>query len=163
MKKQMLSLLMTVALSGTANFSHASSHEGAKKEPEKTSAKEVRQEVGDAAEAIKHYSADKRDEAAKKAKEGLDALDARINSLEQRIDRDWEKMDKAAREQARKTMSALREQRVKTAEWYGSLKNSTAKAWDHTKRGFSDAYKSLKQSWEKAEQEYSEDGKKGQK
>lgn len=151
---------MTAAIFSITNFSHASSHETAKKEPEKTPAKEVRQEVGDAAEAIGHYSADKRDEAAKKAKEGLDALDARIDSLGQRIDRDWDKMDKAARERARKTMNALHEQRVKTAEWYGSLKNSTTKAWSHTKRGFSDAYKSLKQSWEKAEQEYSEDGKK---
>lgn len=160
MQKQILPLLMTLAISGIANFSHASTHEAAKQEPEKTTAKEVRQEVGDAADAIKHYSADKRDEAARKAKEGLDALDARINRLGQQIDRNWDKMDKAAREQARKTMNALHEQRVKTAEWYGSLKNGTAKAWDQTKRGFSDAYKSLKQSWEKAEQEYSEDGKK---
>ncbi len=142
---------------------HAAWHESEKKDADKTTAKEVREEVGDAAEAIKNYSADKRDEAARKAKEALDALDARINALERQIDRDWEKMDKAAREQARSTLQALHKQRVKVAEWYGGLQNSTASAWEYMKRGFSEAYQSLKQSWEKAEQEYRENGNKEQK
>lgn len=140
--------LITLALL-IAPLSHA-----AQQEKDKTTAGEVRQEAADTAEAIKNYTADKRDEAAKKAKAGLDALDARIKALEASIDKNWEKMSKAAREQARNTQSALHKQRVEAAEWYGGLKNSTAKSWEHMKKGFSDAYKSLKSASEKAEQEY---------
>lgn len=155
MKKRTTVSLLTVALLGIAPLSHASQHEN-----DKTTAKTVRQEVADAAEAIKHYTADKRDEAASKAQAALDALDARIDAMEARIDKNWDKMDKAARERARSTLKALREQRVEVAEWYGGLKNSTTGAWEHMKAGFSDAYKSLRGAWEKAEKEYKEEDRK---
>ncbi len=154
MKKRTALSLITVALLGLAPPSPASQHE-----KDKTSAKAVRHEVADAAEAIKQYGADKRDEAAKKAQAALDALDARINALEVRIDRNWDKMDKAAREQARSRLKALREQRVEVAEWYGGLKNSTVEAWDQMKAGFSGTYTSLRRTWEKAETENPEGGK----
>jgi hypothetical protein len=160
MKKSPTLSLIAVALLGIATASPASQHEAAKPESGKTTAKEVRQEMSDATEAIKGYTADKRDEAAAKAKAGLDALDARINALEARIDKNWEKMDKAAREKARNTLKELRKQRVEAAEWYGSLKNGTAEAWEQTKKGFSDAYTSLQRAWKKAERDYQEDGKK---
>ena len=86
-----------------------------------------------------------------------------FHALERQIDRDWEKMDKVAREQARSTLQTLHKQRVQVAEWYGGLQNSTASAWENMKRGFSEAYKSLKLSWEKAEQKYREDGNKAHK
>lgn len=154
MKKRTTVSLITVALLGLAPPSLASQHE-----KDKTTAKAVRHEVADAAEAIKQYGADKRDEAAKKAQAALDALDARIEAMEARIDRNWDKMDKAAREQARSRLKALREQRVEVAEWYGGLKNSTAEAWDQMKAGFSGAYTSLRRTWEKAETENPEGGK----
>jgi hypothetical protein len=144
------------ALLGVAVVGHASQHEAAERESGKTTAKEVRQEASDVAEAIKDYAADKRGEAADKAKAGLDALDARINALEARIDENWEKMDKAAREQARSTLKSLREQRVEVAEWYGRLKHGTAEAWESTRKGFSDAYDSLQRAWKKADTDYPE-------
>lgn len=153
--KKILSLsLLGVMLLGVVPSLHAARHE------EKTTAKEVRHEVADAADSIRNYTADQRDEAAGKAKAALAALDARIDALEARIDRDWDKMDKAARVQARSTLKALHQQRVAAAEWYGGLQNSTAEAWEHMKKGFSDAYQSLRQSWEKAESGYKENGKK---
>lgn len=156
--------LLTVALLGIATPIDAARPEPLEQEAGKPPAEERRDEPADAAEAIKHYAADKREEAAKKAKAALEALDARIDALDKRLDKDWDRMDKAARERARNTMRALHEQRVQVAEWYGRLQYSTAKAWEHTKKGFSDAYKSLRGSWERAEREYpSEDGKKNQK
>jgi hypothetical protein len=155
MKKHTTLSLITVMLLGIAPLSHASPDDN-----DKTTAKEVRQETVDAAEAIKNYTADKRDEAAVKARAALVALDARIEALEVRIDKNWDKMDKAARDQARSTLKALRKQRVEVAEWYGSLQNSTASAWEHMKKGFTDAYGSLRRAWEKAEREYREEDKK---
>jgi CHASE3 domain sensor protein len=163
MKKHAMLYMITVALLGMSSVNYASGQESAKQETEKASAKEVHQKVDDTAEAIKNYSIEKRDEAAKKAKASLDALDAHINALEDRIDKNWDKMDQAARAQARSTMKALRERRVLVAEWYGALKNSGGIAWEDVKKGFSDAYKSLKESWEKAEQMYREDQKKDKK
>jgi hypothetical protein len=163
MKKFAFLSLISIVLLGIAPLSQAAWHESEKPESDKTTAKEAGQETTDAAESIKNYTVEKRDEAAKKAKAALDDLDARINALEVQIDKNWDKMDKAAREKARNTMKTLHEQRVKVAEWYGGLQNSTASAWEHTKKGFSDAYKSLKTSWEKAAQEYQKDEKDKQK
>ena len=163
MKKYVFSLLVAVAMLGIAQIGSAAEHESAKQENSKNTTAGPRQEMTDAAEAIKNYSVEKRDEAARKAKASLDALDVRINALEQQIDKDWDKMSKAARVQARGTMRALREQRLKVAEWYGGLQHSTANAWEDTKKGFSAAYKSLKSSWEKAEKEYKKDEKDKQK
>ena len=140
--------LMTVALLGMAHPGYADAPP-----PAKPTAEEVRQKLAESADAVKSYSVDKRDEAARKAKAALDVLDARIVALEEEVDRNWEKMDKAARERARGTLRALREQRVKVAEWYGALKNSSAGTWEEMKKGFSDAYKSLQHGWEKAERE----------
>ncbi len=160
MKKHIAPLLATMALVGVAPLGLASEHDAYTHANDKTTAKDVHRELADTTETIKNYSADKRDEATVKAKAALDALDVRINALETQIDQNWEKMDKAAREQARSTLDVLHKKRIETAEWYGALKNSTAKAWEHMKHGFSDAYKSLRTASEKAEREYQKDDRK---
>jgi hypothetical protein len=76
--------------------------------------------------------------------------------MEKRIGSNWDKMDKAAREQARSTLQACANNGSWWAEWYGGLKNSTAEAWEQTKAGFSGTDKSLRRAWEKAEGEYQE-------
>jgi len=120
-----------------------------------TSIQEVKKETQDLLQTIGSYTADKRDEAVKKAKDGLINLDKRIDVLEARIDNNWDKMNEAARKEARENLKALRKQRNKVAEWYGSMKASSADAWNHMKKGFSDAYKALKDAWEKSEKEFS--------
>ncbi|AAZ96919.1 hypothetical protein Tbd_0966 [Thiobacillus denitrificans ATCC 25259] len=121
------------------------------------SAAEVRQKLGSAADAIKRYSADKRDEAAQKAKVALDLLDRRMDALETDIDRNWERMDAAARARSREAMRALQDERVEVAEWYGSLKSSTASAWEETRQGFVRAYQALQRDWENAERQQADD------
>ena len=115
----------------------------AETENDRTTAAEVREEMSDAAEAIGSYAADKRDEAVTQAEAALDVLDARIQALEARIDAKWEKMDQAAREQARRTLQTLRQQRVEAAEWYGGLQASTAEAWELMKAVVTGAYRSV--------------------
>ena len=121
---------------------------------DKTTTKEVKQEMQDLLQTLKGYAADQRDEAIQKTKTALDNLDNRIDALETRIDNAWDKMDKAAREKARANLKALRKQRTELAEWYGSLKSSSADAWEQIKKGFSDAYTALYDAWEKAENEF---------
>ena len=121
---------------------------------DQTTMKEVKQEVADAAKAIKDYSIDQRDQAVKKVKSALDDLDSRIDKLQDRIDDNWDKMNKATRQKTKATLRVLRKQRNEVAEWYGGLQHSSAGAWEDIKKGFSDAYTAFYDAWEKAEAEF---------
>ncbi|MFT6916350.1 MAG: chromosome segregation ATPase [Motiliproteus sp.] len=115
-----------------------------------TTLKEINKETQDLLQSIGSYTVDQKTAAVKKAKEGLNNLDNRIDALEARIDKNWDHMDRAARQKARASLQALRQQRNQVAEWYGSLKNGTESAWGHMKQGFTDAYKGFNAAWEES-------------
>lgn len=123
----------------------------------KTSIEEIQKETNDLIQTLKAYTSDQRREATQKTKAALDNLDKRMDALETRIDKKWDKMDKAARGKAQASLKELRKQRVKVAEWYGSLKSSSADAWEQMKKGFSDAYRTLQDAWEKSDKEFGTD------
>lgn len=139
---------ITIILLGTAPLCYAETPS------DKASIEEVKQATQNMIQALKNYTADRRDDAIQKIKIALDNLDMRIDALETRIDNSWDKMDKAAREKARAGLKALRKKRTKAAEFHGSLKSSSAEAWEHMKKGFSDSYKALYDAWEKSEKEF---------
>lgn len=118
---------------------------------DKTTISEIKKESRELIESLGAYSAERRDEAIEKAKAALDIMDKRIDVLEQDVDDNWDKMDKAAREKARASLKALHKQRTEVAEWYGSLKSSSADAWERAKNGFSAAYMAFHAAWEKSE------------
>ncbi len=120
---------------------------------DKTSMEEVKKETQDLLRTLGAYSVEQRDELILKTKAALDNLDKRIEALEKRADKGWDKMDKAAREKARASLKELRSQRTQVAERYDTLKNSTGDAWEHVKKRFSEAYKNLNDAWEKSEKE----------
>ena len=147
--KSHICALMLIGILGVTPLCYAQT------ENANTSIEEVKKETQDLLQTIGSYTADKRDEAVQKAKEGLNKLDKRIDALEARIDKNWDKMNEAVRKETRENLRALRKQRNQVAEWYGSMKTSSADAWDHMKKGFSDAYKALEDAWEKSEKEFS--------
>ncbi|XOF34774.1 MAG: hypothetical protein ACL93V_05660 [Candidatus Electrothrix sp. YB6] len=110
----------------------------AQTENSNTSMEDVKKESQDLLKTIGSYTADKKEEALEKTKEGLTKLDKRINALEKSVDKNWDTMSKAARKKTRENLRDLRKQRNQVAEWYGSMKTSSADAWDHMKKGFSD-------------------------
>jgi len=120
----------------------------------KTTMKDVKQEMGEAAKAIKNYSIEQREEAVKQVKLTLDNLDAHIERLEDRLDENADRMDQAARQKARATLKTLRKKRNKVAQWYGSMQHSSAGAWQEIKTGFLKSYKVLQESFDKAQQEF---------
>jgi hypothetical protein len=126
----------------------------ARAETDKTTMRDVEKQMAEALEAIKHYSADQRDEAVGKAKTAMDALDAKIDELERSIHKNWGKMDQVARTKAQATLKELKRQRKQMAKSYGALKRSSKGAWEHVKQGFSDSYTDLHNAWEKAEKEF---------
>jgi flagellin-specific chaperone FliS len=120
----------------------------------KTTAKEVDEKVAEAAEAIKSYSVDQRDEALKKAQAILNDLDARIDRMEFQLNEKWDGMNQSARNNATATLKALRKQRNKVAEWYGGLKHSSGNAWEDVKKGFLSSYRELRDAFDKAKGEF---------
>ena len=121
---------------------------------DKTTTKEVKEKVTEAAEAIKNYSVDQRDKALKKAKVVLIDMDARINTMETRLNEKWDQMDQFTRKKATATLTALRKQRNETAEWYGGLKHSSSNAWEDVKIGFLKSYKELRNTFDKVQSEF---------
>jgi hypothetical protein len=134
-------------------FAIASVSFAAQTPADKTTTKEVKEKVVEAAEAIKNYSADQRDEAVKKAKAALDDLDVRIDRMESQLDKKWNQMDQAARRKATATLTALRKQRNEVAEWYGGLKHGASDAWEDVKKGFLKSYQELRDAFDKAQSE----------
>ncbi|MEW6490253.1 MAG: hypothetical protein AB1578_20385 [Thermodesulfobacteriota bacterium] len=120
---------------------------------DKTTMEELKKELGDAAQAIRNFSAEQRDEAMRKVKPVLDDLDARIERLDAQLREKWGQMDEGARKRGSDALEALRRQRNTVAEWYGALQHSTADAWEKTKKGFGDAFETLKGTWDKARKE----------
>ena len=115
---------------------------------------QVQQQTREWLATLRNYAVDQRDEAIADTRALLDDIDARIEVLQDRIDRRWDRMDQAARDKARAGLKELREQRLRVAEWYGRLQSSSSDAWETMKKGMSDAYRSLYGAWESAEKEF---------
>jgi Skp family chaperone for outer membrane proteins len=119
----------------------------------KAAAKDVSRKLEDSGKAIGSYTIAERDQAIKSAQAALADADARMRRMERKMDREWDKMDDAARKRARETMDTLRRQRNDAAEWLGGIKHGSAEAWDEVKGGFVKSYEVLKRSFAKAARE----------
>ncbi|HET7200450.1 MAG TPA: hypothetical protein VFI80_06520 [Burkholderiales bacterium] len=140
--------LVLAALFAASPLSFAAEASGAR-----TTAKDISRKADDTARAVKNYTVQQRDEAIKSAKSALDDLDARLRSLDRKVDREWDKMDQAARKKARTAQGALRRERDDVAEWYGGLKHGSAESWEEVKDGFVKSYEALKKSFVKTRKE----------
>jgi hypothetical protein len=121
---------------------------------DKTTAKGVKEKAEEAAEAIKNYSVEQRDEALVKAKTVLDDLDARIDTMETRLNEKWDQMDASARKKATEALTEIRKQRNEAAEWYGGLKHSSKHAWEDVKKGFLKSYHDLREGFDKVQSKF---------
>jgi hypothetical protein len=115
---------------------------------------DVKEKVTEAAEAIKNYSFDQRDKAIVKAKAALADLDARIDRMDSRLNKEWNRMDQSAREATIATLTALRKQRNEVAEWYGGLKHSSRNAWEDVKKGFLKSYQELRDAFDRTHSQF---------
>ena len=118
----------------------------------------IKQETADAVRAIKNYSIKQKGKAVKDVERLLENTDDRLDLVQKKLDKKWDKMDQASREKARETLTALRKTRNRLSEWYGELKNSSANAWDQTKKGFVESYESLSRAVDRVESEFSAAG-----
>jgi hypothetical protein len=111
---------------------------------------DVQHEWSQLLEQLKGYSSAQRDEALSRARRALDAMDAQIEQLQARADREWDQLGDTARERRRAALQSLQVQRQRLAEWYGGMKHSSAGAWNEVRRGFIDAYGRLEEAFGRA-------------
>ncbi|MEJ2023658.1 MAG: hypothetical protein P8Y00_01305 [Deltaproteobacteria bacterium] len=140
------SMIFLFAAAGTATENKGS---------QATSANDVKKETMEALSTLKQYTYQQRDKAVKEMKAVMDNLDTRIDQMQQKIEDNWNKMTQASREKASNTLKSLRKKRNGLSEWYGGMKHSSAKAWNHVKEGFASGYESLTTAFDKAQKEFS--------
>lgn len=121
--------VMVVSLSGAA--AHADD------------AKSASEQWTESIEQIQGYGADQRDEAVDASRSAADAVDDRLQQMENWVATNWDKLSAEAREDKRAIISDLRKQRNDLAEWFGAMRHSSAESWEEVKGGFVNAYNTL--------------------
>lgn len=106
----------------------------------------VAKETGEAWEAVKAYTVEKKTDAVAYGKKIVGETDARIKDLEAQAAKASGET-KAAHEKNLQELKAKREQAAAKLDEMGK---ATAAAWDTTKQGFADAYKDLRQAYDRA-------------
>lgn len=145
--------LVTAMTLGFSQMAYADNHK------ESVTSQDIKKETQELISTLAKYTASQRDEAKKTAEKAMKKLDNRIESLEYRIDTNWDNMTKATQKEAKANLKALRQQRNELAEWYGGFKHSSSEAWSEVKQGFSGAYKAINSSLENALNEYEKNDK----
>jgi Mg2+ and Co2+ transporter CorA len=122
-----------------------------------TSFEDIKQETKELLTTLKDYTYEQRDEAVAATQKALERFDKRIDALEKKVDKRWDKMSETARVETRERLQALRESRTDLAEWFGSMKHSSSDAWQELKEGFGDAFESMSDAWTKAQRQFTDD------
>jgi chromosome segregation ATPase len=115
-----------------------------------TSAKDVAKKTGEAAEAIKEYTLDRKDDAVAYARKLVSELEAKINELETQVSRAAADAQKKAQEE----LTELKAKRAKASQKLSELGQATSASWDRVKQGFADAYQDLHRAYERAAAEF---------
>lgn len=111
-----------------------------------TTATGAKQKASDAADAIKSYGVDKKNDAVAYGKKLVADLDARIKELEARVTRDTS----AAKADLQRQLGELKAKRAQAAKKLDDLGKASAESWDSVKTGFADAYKDLHRAYDNA-------------
>ena len=112
----------------------------------------LRQEIQSLDQELREFTTERWDRLMTDIEQVLESLDARIETLENRLDEDWDEADRLTRAQARKALASLRRERARVTEWYERMQDSADFTWESMKEGFNDAFDQLSKDWESAEQ-----------
>ena len=111
-----------------------------------TTATDAKQKASDAADKIKGYSVDKKNDAVAYGKKLVADLDVKIKELEARIAKDTS----AAKADLQRQLGELKAKRAQAAKKLDELGKASAESWDGVKTGFADAYKDLHRAYDNA-------------
>lgn len=140
-----------VALAALAVFGLPISPSAAQEKSQNTGEK-TQKEIHEALVSVKDYSIAKRDEFMETAKSAIDALDQRIEQLEDKLDDQSVEATQAVRQKWKETLVNLRPSRIAITEKYDELKESSENAWDNLKEGFLSAYDDVAHAVDEADE-----------
>lgn len=109
----------------------------------------IEKDWGKAVQSLKSDTAEQRQQALETGKRTLDAMDERLDSLQEWTSSHWDSLSDSARKKQSEIMKEMREQRNKVAEWYGGMKHSSAEAWEDVKQGFISSYDKLRKTYDR--------------
>lgn len=112
-------------------------------------------------DAIRGYSAERREEAMANARRAAAELDQQMEQLQARMDAGWSRMSEASRSRSQQAMADLRRRRNAMAEWYGGLRHGSAEAWAEVRSGFVRSYHELADALVSARQRFEQDQDEG--
>lgn len=113
---------------------------GTRQEKEQEQRTEVRKEVGEAVDAIRHYSIERRNDAVAAARRAMEDADRTARRLEARLAAERERMDAAARQRSQEAMADLRRDRAEMSARAAELQHASGEAWGQARQQFVDSY-----------------------
>jgi hypothetical protein len=123
-------------------------------EDSRTKSEDVEKEVDEAAEAIRNYTVERRDEAIARTSEAMADTDRRIDRLQDQTNEQWSRMNEAARRRSQAAMADIRRRRGDAAEWVGAMRQSSTEAWSEVRTGFVKSYRDLAEAVRKAREQF---------
>lgn len=112
--------------------------------------KDVKEKAAETVDAIKDYSVEKKNEAVRYARKLSRKADADLKELEAKT----AKATGEAKAKSQQQLGELKERRAAASKKLGELGKATASSWDTAKQGFVDAFKDLRDSLDKAAEEF---------
>jgi len=155
MNMQLRLCSLTLLLAGSAPLVAAQTPpaRAEQRETKEPQAKQTQKEVGEAIDAIRTYSIERRKDAIDSARQATQELDHGAAELQDQLDRGWDRMSQATRASSREAMNDLRQRRRDLAEWYGGMQHGSAEAWTEVKDGFVRSYHEMAEALKKAKSE----------
>jgi uncharacterized protein YukE len=112
--------------------------------------KDIKEKASDTVDAIKDYAVEKKQEAVGYARKLSRKADAELKDLEAKAS----KTTGEAKTKSQQQIAELKKKRAAASKKLGELRKATASSWDAAKQGFVDAYKDLRNSLDKAADEF---------
>lgn len=138
--------LLLVALQAPAQQQDSATVESARKQraaQERTEREDMQREVEEAARAIGAYSAGRRDQALARSREALDAMDRRIQRMNDELSREAQRQHAQAQAERDRQAADVRARRAKLERQYREMEASNANFWAQTRDAFVRAYREL--------------------
>ncbi len=114
-----------------------------------TSGKDATQKVGEAADAIKGYTVDKKNEAVVYAKKLVSDLDVKIKDPEIQFSRDVSVAGADAKRQVNE-LKQLKAIRAETGKKLDEMDRASSESWNSAKQAFADSYRDLQKAYDDA-------------
>lgn len=114
-------------------------------------AADIKRALNDTARAIRDFTMAQKKELMAKAHSSLKALDRKIKAFETDSKKSCDRMNRAAREKAKRALNRLKKQRAEAGTWLDRLQKSSSRTWKRMKKGLSHSWKALEKAFNNAE------------